>query len=60
MKKQVLAAVAATLVGAVYFVFGRGYPWSLALLMGGAIGALVFSSLQATGRLRNLRRPPDE
>lgn len=60
MRKQLLAGVAAALVAALYFVFGRGYPWSLALLMGGATGALVFSSLQASGRLRALRRRDDD
>jgi hypothetical protein len=56
IRKQILAGAAAGLVAGGYFVFGRGYPWPLALMAGAAVGALVFSSLQAGDRLRGLRR----
>ena len=56
MRAQVLAALAAGAVAVAYFMLGRGYPWPLALMVGSAVGALVFSSLRASGRLRGLRR----
>lgn len=38
--------------GTVYGLLGRGYPWLLALLLGAAIGALIFSILRSAALLR--------
>ncbi len=38
----------------VLLLLGRGYPWQLALLTAGAIGALTYSTLRAA---QNLHRP---
>ena len=59
--RQLLAAFGSGLVAFGYFLLGRDYPWPLALLMGAAIGALVFSTLGTGARLRGLsRRDRDE
>ena len=49
----VLALLAAGL-GAAYGYWGRGYPWPFALVLGSAVGALVWAIHRTTDRLRNL------
>ena len=56
MKLQILAGVAAAAVAFGYFLAGREYPWQLALMVAGGVGALVFSALRSTARLRAASR----
>ena len=43
MTRQLIVGGVATLIAVAYFIGGRGYPWPLALMIGTAVGALVFS-----------------
>ena len=56
MRAQVVVGAIAGLAALAYFILERDYPWPLALMVGTAVGALVFTSLRASGRVRNLHR----
>jgi len=50
---RVVPVVVAAAAFLVFFVL-RGYPWQLALLAGGAIGALVYVALRTVHNMRRL------
>ncbi len=50
--KQVLAGLASALAGTLGGHFGRDLPWSLAGIVGLALGVLVISALQSGERVR--------
>jgi len=57
--KRWIPALLAALVAFVVFLEGRGYPWSLALLAGAAVGSLVYFIVLKAEVLRwHLRREP--
>ena len=56
MKAHVAAGVAAAAIAFGYVLAGRGYPWQLAAMVAGGVGALVFSALRSTARLRETTR----
>jgi ABC-type cobalamin transport system permease subunit len=59
VRAQVVVGAIAGVAALAYFILGRGYPWPLALMVGTAVGALVFTSLRASARVRNLHRRDD-
>lgn len=61
MNRAVLLALVVALGATALFYFWRGWPWSPSVLLGAAIGILVYSTARAAGRLGGLyrrRRPP--
>jgi hypothetical protein len=56
MRAHLLAGLAAGGVAFAYFLTGRGYPWQLALMVSAGVGALVFSALRSSARLRSTGR----
>lgn len=56
MRLHLVAGFAAGAIAFGYFLAGRGYPWQLALMVAAGVGALVFSALRSTARLRETTR----
>lgn len=56
MKIRIAVAVVAALAAAALLVAWRGYPVHLAVLVGVAVGALVWSVARTTDNLRSLYR----
>lgn len=58
LRLRLLVVVAAGLVATPLFVLYRGLPWSLASVLGVAIGALAWSVSRTGERLRRAYRSP--
>lgn len=55
LSRKVLAALVASGIALPALMYGRSYPWQLALPVAIAIGLLVFSSISSYENLRRRR-----
>ncbi len=59
MRAPRIVPLAVTVAALLWFLFGRDYPWQLALLAATAFGALAYVILRTVQNMRELQRPTE-
>jgi hypothetical protein len=54
--RRLVSALCGGLAALLYARFGRGYPWPLAVVLGTAVGALVWVAWRTAEQLSDLYR----